>query len=177
MSDRWFRCGFSLSALAGSFFTERLAATGKRPTSHEADDKEDLLVQGIITVTHIDTSRRQQLAARLKSAVATAALVATLAGWIAFGTQEPATTTVVTTAVLATAPAVAEASTPNNTTASGIQPDQSDSSAAATDIAPSATPNTSSDTTTQSGTTAPSSASSSSSVSRRGPVTTTRSSQ
>ena len=122
-------------------------------------------------MTRIDTSHRQQFAARLKSAVATAALVATLGGWIAFGTQEPATTTVAITAVSPTAAAVAEASTPGNTIASVIQPDQSNSTAATTVATPAATP------TMQSGTTAPSSASSSSSQSRRAPVTSTRSSR
>src|SRR5579859_4627868 len=39
-----------------------------------------------------ETIRRQQLAASIKSAVATAAVVGTVAGWIAFGNNQATTT-------------------------------------------------------------------------------------
>jgi hypothetical protein len=159
------------------FVSEHLSIRGDRATGLEADDIEELLEQGIIIMTRIDTSRRQQLVGRLKSAVVTAAFVGTLGGWIAFGTQEPATTTVVTTAVPATAPAVAQASMPSNTPSPAVQTQQSGSTMATTDVTPTTTPTPTSSPTAQGSTTAPSSASSSSSTSRRAPVTSTRSSR
>src|SRR5262245_16200407 len=110
---RWFRRWFSVSTSRG----------------------ESLLTREN-TMARIDTSRRQQLVAHLKSAVGTAALVATLGGWIAFGTREPATITGVTAAVPTTVPVVVEASTSNNTTVSVNQSDQNNSAATATVAAP-----------------------------------------
>jgi hypothetical protein len=61
-----------------------------------------------------ETSRRHLLAARLKSAIASAALVGTIGGWVAFGTQQLSTTSVVT-------PAVAQVSVSNDTTTADVQ--------------------------------------------------------
>src|SRR5215217_6796695 len=66
-------------------------------------------------MAHPDISRRKQLAARLKSAIATAAIVGTLGGWLAFGTQQTSTP-VASTTTSAAAPVVAQSAASNNTT-------------------------------------------------------------
>ena len=48
-----------------------------------------------------DTSKRQLLSANLKSAIATAAIVGTIGGWAALGTQQATTTTVASTQAVA----------------------------------------------------------------------------
>jgi hypothetical protein len=99
-------------------------------------------------MTSNEKSRRYMLAMRLKSAIATAAIVGTMGGWVAFGTQ-PATTAVVTdTAVVAQVATSSQSGTTAQSTTSS-----------------------------QSSTTAQLSTSSSQSTSRRGAVTTTRSSR
>src|SRR5213593_3688682 len=111
---------------------------------------EDLLNQGITQMTRNDTSRRQQLAARLKSAIATAAIVGTIGGWMAFGAQQMSATTSATT------PAVAQVAESSSTTATT----RTTESAAAQ-------PSGSSSTTALSGTGTQSSASSQSTSQRR----------
>ena len=48
-----------------------------------------------------DSTRTKQLSANLRSALVTAALVGTLGGWVAFGSQQAATTATDTTAAVA----------------------------------------------------------------------------
>ena len=48
-----------------------------------------------------DTSKRQLLSANLKSAIATAAIVGTIGGWAALGTQQATTTTIASTQAVA----------------------------------------------------------------------------
>lgn len=59
------------------------------------------------------TSRRQQLSGNIKSAIATAAILGTLGGWVAFGSQQAATadTSTVATSVTAVAQVAASDST------------------------------------------------------------------
>src|SRR5689334_19546648 len=123
----------------------------------------------------IDTSRRQQLAARLKSAIATAALVGTIGGWVAFGTQQSATTTVEATTPVATVVSDLAQVAQSSSTTSGVAQvaESSTSSQGGTATQSSASDSTSS----QSGTATQSSASSSQSTSQRSPVTRTRSSR
>src|SRR5262245_2417059 len=117
-------------------------------------------------MTTRDTSRRQQLAARLKSAVATAAIVGTLGGWMAFGTQQ-STTAIVAAADAPTAAAVAQASTTDITTSTVVQPDLSSDTPPTTGVTPSTVPTA---------TSAPT-ATSSPSTAQPAPVTRTRSSR
>jgi hypothetical protein len=59
-------------------------------------------------MTQTDKSRRQRLALRLKSAITTAAIVGTLAGWGVFGVQQLAATNVAVEATSVSAPAAAQ---------------------------------------------------------------------
>src|SRR5581483_4321650 len=61
-----------------------------------------------------DTSRRQGLSSNIKSAIATAAIVGTLGGWVAFGSQQAATAG---TTTATSAPAVAQVAESSDTTA------------------------------------------------------------
>src|SRR6266508_457555 len=57
-------------------------------------------------MAHNDNSRRQHLSANLRSALTTAAVVGTIGGWVAFGSQQTTTTVATST------PAAAQASDP-----------------------------------------------------------------
>jgi hypothetical protein len=88
-------------------------------------------------MTRNDTSRRQQLVARLKSAIATAAIVGTIGGWMAFGAQQMfATTSATTPAVAQVAESSSTTATTSTTAAATAQAAGSSSSAAS---APTAT--------------------------------------
>jgi len=130
--------------------------------------KEDLLHQGITDMANPNTSQRKQLIARLKSAIATAAIVGTLGGWLAFGTNQTSTAVTSTTTSGETVPAVAQSTTNSNTAAS--------SATAATTSTTAATA-TSNSTAAQSSAATQASTSSSAPRSRRGAVTSTRSSR
>src|SRR5689334_303807 len=102
--------------------------------SSSLDDYES----GDTIMANKDTARRQQMVARIKSAVATAAIVGTLGGWMAFGTQQSTEMAAVSTDT----PAVAQVASAN-TSSSAVQVPQS-----------SGTTTTTSGTTSTSGTTA-----------------------
>ena len=123
--------------------------------------------EGITDMAHPDTARRKQLIARLKSAIATAAIVGTLGGWLAFGTHQTSTA-VTSTTTAATVPAVAQSAANSNTAASSTTAATTSTTAAAA---------TSNSTAAQTSAATQASTSSSSPTSRRGAVTSTRSSR
>jgi hypothetical protein len=69
-------------------------------------------------MTSIEKSRRQLLAMRLKSAIATAAIVGTIGGWVAFGTQPATTVAVADTAAVAQVATSSQSSTTAQSTTS-----------------------------------------------------------
>ena len=85
-----------------------------------------------------DSTRTKQLSANLRSALVTAALVGTLGGWVAFGSQQAATTAADTMAAVAVAQ-VADTSAASDTSAvaqTTTQSQPSASSQAASSISP-----------------------------------------
>jgi len=108
-----------------------------------------------------DTSRRQQLSGNIKSAIATAAIVGTLGGWVAFGSQQAATTIDTSTAVAQSDTSVvtsgSSAALPSTSAQSGTTAESSSSA--------------------QSGTTAQPSTGATQSSTQRAPVARTRSSR
>jgi hypothetical protein len=111
-----------------------------------------------------DTIRNKRLSASLRSAIATAAIVGTLGGWVGFSSQQAASAVAATSAVASAADTSAVASA-------------ADTSAAASSVGTSAAGASTSAASAQSQTASQSAASSQIASTGLGPVATTRSSR